>query len=112
MPIRVPTRVPIRVPGQAQTVCLVRRRPCAFALLRRDTQRVWGLGEPFYLDKLHVIALSKEAINKLINLHIIVGSFLDGVSGAPDDPFGGWIFHFFAFISGALERPYTSIKYM
>ena len=85
VPIRVPTRVPIRVPGQAQTVCLVRRRPCAFALLRRDTQRVWGLGEANYLDKIHIIALSKEAIHELINLDIILGSFLDGVSGAPDD---------------------------
>ena len=37
--------------------------PCAFALLGRDTQRVWGLGEPLYLDKIHMIALSKEAIN-------------------------------------------------
>ena len=82
---RVPTRVPIHVPGQAQTVCLVRRRPCAFALLRRDTQRVWGLGEANYLDKIHIIALSKEAIHELINLDIILGSFLDGVSGAPDD---------------------------
>ena len=38
--------------------------PCAFALLGRDTQRVWGLGEALYLDKIHVIALSKEATNK------------------------------------------------
>ena len=38
--------------------------PCAFALLGRDTQRVWGFGEALYLDKIHVIALSKEATNK------------------------------------------------
>ena len=59
--------------------------PCAFALLGRDTQRVWGLGEATYLDKIYIIALSKEAIHELINLDIILGSFLDGVSGAPDD---------------------------
>ena len=41
--------------------------PCAFALLGRDTQRVWGLGEALYLDKIHVIALSKEATNKINN---------------------------------------------
>ena len=71
------------------SVCLVEgipcAYPCAFALLRRDTQRVWGLGEANYLDKIHIIALSKEAIHELINLDIILGSFLDGVSGAPDD---------------------------
>ena len=54
-------------------MCLVRRRPRAFALLGRDTQRVWGLGKPLYLDKIHIIALFKEARNELINLDIVFG---------------------------------------
>ena len=58
---RVPIRVPIRVPGWALTVCLLSVFPCAFALLRRATQRVSGLGEAFYLDKTNIIAPSKGA---------------------------------------------------
>ena len=92
MPYRVPGRVPSKCLSVCLTVCLPSVFPCAFALLRRATQRVWGLGEALYLDKIHIIAPIKEAVNELINLDLI----LEGVSGAPDDPFGGWNFYIFA----------------